>query len=742
MDLKNLLSLSNTKGNVADILRQADEYRDSRQYNEAASLYQEYLNYNPRDFGIWVQLGNALKDSDQFEQSERAYKTAIELNSDDYDVFLQLGHLLKLRNRKRDALEMYRRSFKIKPSMDAAKEISLIDSNSPEVLELLVDSSTVNYFFEIDDLLNYLNAHPTLSGIQRVQAELIRFFGEDDHNSRTAHFVIRDPSGNDTKLKKLRASDLLDLVELVSSDTSDHERIRGLISRAIDNSILISPKNQDIYLVVGAFWGYSSVVSRYRKLKNIGVSIGVYIYDIIPISHPAYCDERLAHDFLLSLGDGLALFDFIFTISEFTAREVRKLIDRNGCRNIPVEPVLLAHVLDSRKLSISREIEEEADWTDPIVHLKGRDYVLFVSTIEARKNHDLVMRIWEEMLRSGKSVPDLVFVGRRGWRVDALFEKISATDYLDGHLHLVHDLSDREISTVYKNCLFTVFPSFVEGWGLPVGESLVAGRPCAASNTSSIPEVGGDFVDYFDPLNFVEAFQAVTKLCFDKEYRSRREANIIGTFVPRTWAEVGEDIQNKLRVISSENSKNGRKRDIDAAYSRPSLDEATFFKPKTLGFGARLREDYCKNPIRLGLSEGWYAPENFGCWMQGRHAIVEFATNLLPGEEVVVVAQMASAPHSEGCRISMFIGEDDESVYNKDVSKFTSQLGGHFNMTSRGVVDHLSNLVVTFELKGKQPAPLNNDTRSLSAGLLSLAYAKVSSVESRLRLIELMLFDY
>lgn len=750
MDIKSLLSSSkaalsgsgqSSAGNAGDILRQADQLRDARQYREAAILYRQYLDHKPNNFDIWVQLGNMLKDSDQLNDAERAYKNAIELDDKDYDIFLQLGHLFKLQSRLREALEMYRRSFKINPSMDAAKEISLIDPTAPEVQQLLVDSTSVNYFFEIDDMLNYLTAHPTPSGIQRVQAELIRFFAESDRNSRTAHFVIRNSSGNETKLKKLRTSDLLELIAVISSDTSDHDRIRSLIERAIANGVLVSPKELDVYFIVGAFWGYGSVVTRYKKLKRLGVIIGVYIYDIIPISHPSYCDERLAHDFLVSLGDGLAIFDFIFTISEFTAAEVRKLIARNGCRNIPVVPVLLAHILDAEKIRTPELRDENDTWTDSIVELKDLNYVLFVSTIEARKNHELVMRVWEEMMRGQKAVPHLVFVGRKGWRVDALFENIDASDYLDGHLHIIHDLSDSEISTVYENCLFTVFPSFVEGWGLPVGESLVAGRPCAASNTSSVPEVGGHFVDYFSPTNFSEAYETISKLCFDRSYRLKREANIKEHFVPRTWDEVGQDLQRKLSTIGPNMSPDGGDLLVSVVRMRPKLEEATFFKPGSLGFGARLREDYCKNPMRLGLSEGWYAAELFGCWMKGKYAGLEFQTELSPGEHVLVVAQIVSAPNSDKCGLSMRVGEGNGTREDAATFVSTKPLGGGFNMIAHGVVDDLGGLFVSFKLKGEQPAPIGADTRSLAAGLISVGYARASSLDSRLRLLEMMMFD-
>jgi hypothetical protein len=242
-------------------------------------------------------------------------------------------------------------------------------------------------------------------------------------------------------------------------------------------------------------------------------------------------------------------------------------------------------------------------------------------------------------------------------------------------------------------------------------------------------------------MNFSEAFDAVSRICFDKSYRLRREKNIREHFVPRTWNDVGRDIQTKLLAISPGTSSNVPEVDVRAAYARPSLAQGTFFKPKALGFGARLRETYCKNPVRLALSDGWYTPELFGCWMQGRYATIEFETDLAPGEEVLVVAQLASAPGSEACRIAMFVGQNDGSVAPAEMAKSTKPLGGSFNMMARGVVDDLSGLVVTFELKGDQPKPIGNDTRSLAAGLVSVGYAKQSSLEWRLSLMEMMLFD-
>jgi tetratricopeptide (TPR) repeat protein len=120
---------------MADIIRRADQCRDSQNPAQAALLYGQYLDFDQNNFGIWVQFGNALKDSGQFADAEIAYRKAIEIDGMDYDVFLQLGHLLKLSGRQQQALEMYQKSFQIKPTADAETEIVSLNSRFSELNE-------------------------------------------------------------------------------------------------------------------------------------------------------------------------------------------------------------------------------------------------------------------------------------------------------------------------------------------------------------------------------------------------------------------------------------------------------------------------------------------------------------------------------------------------------------------------------------------------------------------------------
>jgi glycosyltransferase involved in cell wall biosynthesis len=165
--------------------------------------------------------------------------------------------------------------------------------------------------------------------------------------------------------------------------------------------------------------------------------------------------------------------------------------------------------------------------------------VLFVSTIEIRKNHRLLVRVWRRLLErhGADTVPVLIFAGQIGWLVDDLLAELPASDYLGGKIVLITSLSDAELRQAYRSCLFTVFPSLCEGWGLPIAESLVQGKFCVASNRTSIPEVGGDLINYFDPSNDDDALAKIERLLLDPGHLAAREARVRAEYRPRMWAD-------------------------------------------------------------------------------------------------------------------------------------------------------------------------------------------------------------
>ncbi len=87
--------------------------------------------------------------------------------------------------------------------------------------------------------------------------------------------------------------------------------------------------------------------------------------------------------------------------------------------------------------------------------------MLFVSTVESRKNHLAAFDAWIGMIRrhGRRHVPKLVCVGNRGWLNDAVYARLQSQDGLRGHVHMLSGLSDAELDLLYRSCLFTLYPS-------------------------------------------------------------------------------------------------------------------------------------------------------------------------------------------------------------------------------------------------------------------------------------------
>jgi hypothetical protein len=129
-------------------------------------------------------------------------------------------------------------------------------------------------------------------------------------------------------------------------------------------------------------------------------------------------------------------------------------------------------------------------------------YALAVSTIEARKNHVLLFRVWRHLLESrpAASVPKLVFAGRVGWLVADLMQQIANTRNLDGHLVLVTRAFGRGTRGALPRLPLHPVPlRFTKGWGLPITESLGFGKPCLAAQPHLHAGAGGPLARYADP---------------------------------------------------------------------------------------------------------------------------------------------------------------------------------------------------------------------------------------------------
>lgn len=145
---------------------------------------------------------------------------------------------------------------------------------------------------------------------------------------------------------------------------------------------------------------------------------------------------------------------------------------------------------------------------EPPAALDGVNYFVVCGTIEPRKNHLTLLNAWR-VLASDPSPPKLVIVGKRGWLNGAVVETLERSVALRPHVIEAGGLSTPGLRRLLAGARALLMPSFAEGFGLPVAEALAAGTPVVASDIEAFREVGGDAIDYVDPLDGLGWLQAV-----------------------------------------------------------------------------------------------------------------------------------------------------------------------------------------------------------------------------------------
>jgi glycosyltransferase involved in cell wall biosynthesis len=286
--------------------------------------------------------------------------------------------------------------------------------------------------------------------------------------------------------------------------------------RARSNAVPASPDEPghgDILAVLGCGWAspdYFSYVENAVCKK--GLRFALLIYDIIPLRRPEWFEVGVAEYFRTWFDGAITLADTILTISDATARDVAAYSERDGLnlRAVPTPIPIGTGFATGRPSTIVSPVSIRLP--------PPNSYALIVSTIEVRKNHLLLFRVWRRLLEDMPvaSVPTLVFAGRVGWLVSDLMQELRNCNFLDGKIIHIDSPTDEELETLYDGCLFTLFPSFYEGWGLPVTESHAFGRPCIISNATSLPEAGGELARYIDPDDIMDAYRVIRETIKDR----------------------------------------------------------------------------------------------------------------------------------------------------------------------------------------------------------------------------------
>ncbi|HEY0080220.1 MAG TPA: glycosyltransferase family 1 protein [Pyrinomonadaceae bacterium] len=162
------------------------------------------------------------------------------------------------------------------------------------------------------------------------------------------------------------------------------------------------------------------------------------------------------------------------------------------------------------------------------------NFILYVGTIEPRKNILTIVRAFEEVLSETPLRPQLVIAGKRGWLTDKLFAYIESAA-LGDRLHMTGYISDSDLRALYSSCGLMVFPALYEGAGLPPLEAMACGAPVITSDTPAISEMVGDAARLVHPTDYKALARAITELLADEAARRSLRAGGLKRASLFTW---------------------------------------------------------------------------------------------------------------------------------------------------------------------------------------------------------------
>jgi glycosyltransferase involved in cell wall biosynthesis len=275
-----------------------------------------------------------------------------------------------------------------------------------------------------------------------------------------------------------------------------------------------------------------------------GWSLVTFIHDLIPLTHPEYCRAGEAGRHARRLAFALQRSAAVIVNSVDTVQQLRAHALRHA---LPLPRLVVAPLAPSASPSRAAARPGSAGQTVP----KGSPMFVTLGTIEPRKNHALLLMVWQQLIeRHGSAAPHLVIIGRRGWDNEPVFRLLDRCPALATHVHERADVDDAELAATLADARALLFPSHCEGYGLPAVEALSAGTPVIASDLAVFRESVGEIPDYLPPNDGPGWLAMIESYMQDNSpARSAQVARLHG-FRPTTWQQHHEKVDQALQELA------------------------------------------------------------------------------------------------------------------------------------------------------------------------------------------------
>ncbi|MCW2314205.1 glycosyltransferase involved in cell wall biosynthesis [Rhodoferax antarcticus] len=263
--------------------------------------------------------------------------------------------------------------------------------------------------------------------------------------------------------------------------------------------------------------GYASDVQRYAERTVF------FLHDLIPITHPEYCRVGEGPKHRQRLSTMISQGSAIVVNSTATLHALNDYAVQCG---LTLPPCVVASLAPAR---LTPKVAER-----PL----AAPYFVMLGTIEPRKNHLLLLHLWRQLVEElGDAAPRLVIIGQRGWDCEQVVDLLDRCEALRGVVIEKSHCSDAELSNWLIHAQALLFPSFMEGFGMPLVEALMLGVPVVASDLPVFREIAGAIPEYLNPLDGVGWRQLVLEYAQPESAARQAQCLRMNGYVAPTWSQ-------------------------------------------------------------------------------------------------------------------------------------------------------------------------------------------------------------
>jgi glycosyltransferase involved in cell wall biosynthesis len=271
---------------------------------------------------------------------------------------------------------------------------------------------------------------------------------------------------------------------------------------------------------------------QYTGPLACSVPLVVSVHDVSYLEHPQYFTRFRSRQLRFTVKRTVEAAARILTPSEFSRRAILRNYKLDERKVVVVPNAVSSSFRPVERESAAAVVEEKFGISGP--------FVLTVGDLQPRKNHLGLLHAFEETLRQHPHLPHrLVFVGKETWYSKELHRAVMRSN-VAGRVHFTGFVEDPDLLQFYGACDLFVFPSFYEGFGLPILEAMACGRAVACSSATAMPEVANAAGILFDPYSVPEMARAIGDVLLDEEMRVRLERLGSNRAASFTWERAAQ----------------------------------------------------------------------------------------------------------------------------------------------------------------------------------------------------------